>query len=576
VSWFSNLKLSRKLAVGTVLKVGPFLALCGYLAFAFSEASQNTDGLFKNDMAAISATRDVRFGLVNVGRLMRMQYLAQPAERAKYRGLVDAQRQKMRDALEKLPKFTMNDAMRRDVDLFRTRMDAWSGFVDRSMTAAEGDRMTEALAAIGEAKSVLDELEPAINRVLDGANTQAATKHGDVMASVERAKTILMVATLAALLLAVLVVWRVTAVITAPIHEMREKLGLVGEGDFTQRIEMRSSDEVGQVADALNSTLDKVSKALGEVRSVATQLTSAATELHSSATEISAGASEQASGFEETAASLEEITSTVRTTSENAQQATTLATDSRGAAENGQQVVDTAISAMTDLSKSSRQIADIITTIDEIAFQTNLLALNAAVEAARAGEQGRGFAVVANEVRNLAQRSATSAREIKALIQGSLAKVDSGVQLVNQSGEALRGIVNAVKRVSGLMGDIATASKEQSQGVEQVNKAVLQMDQITQRNAAQTEELTATADRLSASARHLEQTVARFKLALGEAGGASFEPAFAEAPKSRRAARPSPAPTPRPAASAGGFSTLPAAPFPPAAPKDAPEGFQEF
>ncbi len=575
MSWFMNLKLSKKLATGTALQVIPFLALCGYLAFAFTEASQNTDALFRNDVAAINASRDLRYGLVNVGRLIRMQYLAPKDERFKYRGLVDAQRQKMRDALEKLPKLKLTDAMMRDLELFQSRVDVWAGHVERTMSASEADRLPEALAGLGEAKAVLDDLEPAINRVLDGANAQAAVKHGEVMASVARAQTILGVWTVLSLLIAIFVVWRVTTLVTTPIQEMREKLALVGEGDFTQRMEHRSSDEVGQVAEALNATLDKVSKALGEVRSVAGQLTSSASELHASATEISAGASEQASGFEETAASLEEITSTVRTTSENAQQATTLAADSRGAAENGQQVVDTAISAMTELSKSSRQIADIITTIDEIAFQTNLLALNAAVEAARAGEQGRGFAVVANEVRNLAQRSATSAREIKALIQGSLSKVDAGVQLVNQSGEALRGIVGAVKRVSGLMGDIATASKEQSQGVDQVNKAVLQMDQITQRNAAQTEELTATADRLSASARHLEQTVGRFKLQLSEAAS-SFEPTMASTARPKRQARPAPAPTPRPAASAGGFSELPAAPFPFSPAKDAADGFQEF
>jgi methyl-accepting chemotaxis protein len=573
VSWFMNLKLSKKLAVGTVFKVTPFIALCGYLAVAFTEASESTDALFRNDVAAINAARDARFALVNVGRLIRMQYLAPKDERPRYRGLVEAQRQKMRDALEKLPKLKMTDAMARDLELFRSHIDAWGGHIDRTMSANEADRLPEALAAIGDAKASLEELEPAINRVLDGANAQAAAKHGEVMASVERAQTILGISTVLAVLVAIIVVWRVTTLVTTPIQEMREKLALVGDGDFTQRMEHRSADEVGQVAEALNATLDKVSKALGEVRSVAGQLTSSASELHSSATEISAGASEQASGFEETAASLEEITSTVRTTSENAQQATALASDSRGAAENGQQVVDTAISAMTELSKSSRQIADIITTIDEIAFQTNLLALNAAVEAARAGEQGRGFAVVANEVRNLAQRSATSAREIKALIQGSLSKVDTGVQLVNQSGEALRGIVGAVKRVSGLMGDIATASKEQSQGVDQVNKAVLQMDQITQRNAAQTEELTATADRLSASARHLEQTVARFKLQLSEAAS-SFEPAMASTARPKRQARP--APTPRPAASAGGFSELPAAPFPSSPSKDGADGFQEF
>jgi methyl-accepting chemotaxis protein len=575
VSWFSDLKLSKKLAVGTVLKIGPFVAVCVYLGVDIARSAEQTDALFKNDVAAVSAARDMRIGLVDIGRLMRMQHLAPEKDRVTFSDDIDARKQQITEAMGRLDKLQISDAMHRDLEGFRGKFEVWAGLVRKVVSAHEAGDLAAGLTGMGDTRAILMELEPAVNRLVEGAMAQASQKHGAVIAAAETSRTVLIFATLVAVILSIVVVWRVTTIVTTPITEMREKLVLVGEGDFTQRIDNQSNDEVGQVASALNGTLEKVSKALGEVRSVAGQLTSAATELHSSATEISAGASEQASGFEETAASLEEITSTVRTTSENAQQATSLASDSRGAAENGQQVVDTAISAMTELSKSSRQIADIITTIDEIAFQTNLLALNAAVEAARAGEQGRGFAVVANEVRNLAQRSATSAREIKALIQGSLSKVDTGVQLVNQSGEALRGIVGAVKRVSGLMGDIATASKEQSQGVDQVNKAVLQMDQITQRNAAQTEELTATADRLSASARHLEQTVARFKLQLGEAS-ASFEPAMASTSRPKRQSRPNPAPTPRPAASAGGFSELPAAPFPSSPSKDAADGFQEF
>jgi methyl-accepting chemotaxis protein len=573
VSWFSNLKLAKKLALGTAFKVGPFLAVCMYLGVELGRSAGQTDALFKSDVASLNAARDLRIGLVDVGRLMRMQHLATKEDRSSVSDDIEGRKRLMTEALSKLDKGDLSEAMRKDVEAFREKFDEWQALVRKVVSAHESGDLPGALAFMGETKTLLTELEPAANRLVEASMARASAKHAAVMSSAEQARTILIVATLASVLIAIFTVWRVTASVTAPIEEMREKLALVGEGDFTQRIDNESADEVGEVAAALNATLDKVSKALGDVRTVAGELTSAATELHSSATEISAGASEQASGFEETAASLEEITSTVRTTSENAQQATSLASDSRGAAESGQQVVDTAISAMTELSKSSRQIADIITTIDEIAFQTNLLALNAAVEAARAGEQGRGFAVVANEVRNLAQRSATSAREIKALIQGSLSKVDAGVQLVNQSGEALRGIVGAVKRVSGLMGDIATASKEQSQGVDQVNKAVLQMDQITQRNAAQTEELTATADRLSSSARHLEATVARFKLQLS-GSGSSFEPAMV-APK--RPARQASRPAARAAPSGGGFSELPAAPFPSGAAKEnTSEGFQEF
>jgi methyl-accepting chemotaxis protein len=210
---------------------------------------------------------------------------------------------------------------------------------------------------------------------------------------------------------------------------------------------------------------------------------------------------------------LEEITGTVKQNADNAKQADQLAMGSRDVAERGGQVVDTAVTAMGEINESSKKIADIITTIDEIAFQTNLLALNAAVEAARAGEQGRGFAVVASEVRNLAQRSATAAKEIKTLIQDSVSKVESGSELVTKSGETLGEIVSSVKRVTDIVGEIAAASQEQSSGIDQVNRAVTQMDRVVQTNAAQSQELSSTARSLTAQAEQLQALVARFKLA---------------------------------------------------------------
>ncbi len=248
------------------------------------------------------------------------------------------------------------------------------------------------------------------------------------------------------------------------------------------------------------------------MRDVAATVTVAANELSSASTQISAGAQEQASSLEETASSLEEITSTVKQNTDNAQQARQLATGSRDIAEKGGQVVGDAVEAMAAINQSSRKIADIITTIDEIAFQTNLLALNAAVEAARAGEQGRGFAVVAAEVRNLAQRSASAAKEIKTLIQDSVRKVDNGTDLVNRSGQTLNEIVGSVKRVTDIVTEIAAASKEQLTGIEQVNKAVAQMDRVTQSNATQTEEMSGTAESLLSHAQQLQELVSQFKL----------------------------------------------------------------
>ena len=285
-----------------------------------------------------------------------------------------------------------------------------------------------------------------------------------------------------------------------------------GNADLTRRLAVSSHDEVGRLSHALNGFLDNLHGLVQEIRGAASQVGAASEQLSAASRQVASGAQEQASSLEETAASLEELTGTVRQNADNARQASQLAIGAREKAEKGGQVVTAAVGAMQEITTASKKIADIVTVIDEIAFQTNLLALNAAVEAARAGEQGRGFAVVATEVRTLAQRSAAAAKEIKGLIQDSVDKVHDGSELVNRSGQMLGEIVTGVKQVTDIVSEIAVASEEQSRGIEQVNRAVTLMDQIVQSNAAQTEELSSTAQNLTSQARELQELVRRFRV----------------------------------------------------------------
>ena len=285
-------------------------------------------------------------------------------------------------------------------------------------------------------------------------------------------------------------------------------------GDLTQRIPMEGkTGELATLSNGVNSLIDVMAGLVQQIQTTAGEVQRAADAIADGNHNLSRRTDEQAASLEETASSMEEMATTVRQTADNAGHANQLAIAACGQAEKGGAVVGSAVAAMTGINASSGKIADIIGVIDSIAFQTNLLALNAAVEAARAGEQGRGFAVVASEVRSLAGRSATAAREIKTLIEDSVAKIGEGSRLVDESGRTLTGIVDAVRKVTAIVAEIAAASREQSSGIEQVNKAIVTMDEGTQQNAAMVEEATSASEAIVHQARLLSETISRYRLA---------------------------------------------------------------
>jgi methyl-accepting chemotaxis protein len=328
---------------------------------------------------------------------------------------------------------------------------------------------------------------------------------------------------LLALTLGSLMAWAIARSITRPLNEALKVAQTVAAGDLTSRIEAKTTDETGLLLRALKEMNGNLLHLVHQVRGGTDTIATASSQIAAGNQDLSSRTEQQASSLEQTAASMEELTSTVRQNADNARQANVLAASASSVAVRGGAVVAQVVQTMGSINASSRKIVDIIGVIDGIAFQTNILALNAAVEAARAGEQGRGFAVVATEVRNLAQRSATAAREIKELIGASVEQVDAGSKLVGQAGATMDEIVSSVQRVTDIMGEISAASREQETGISQIGQAISQMDSVTQQNAALVEEAAAAADSLHQQAANLAQVVGVFKL-----DGATAQPAAAE------------------------------------------------
>ena len=352
-----------------------------------------------------------------------------------------------------------------------------------------------------------------IEELLALQRQQIDTTAATIQATYESSRILLIVLILAAGCLSVLCAWLITGSITKPLKSASDIAKQIARGDLTKTMSVEREDEIGELINAINGISVGLSQVISDVRQGTETIHIAADEIASGNADLSARTENQAGSLEETASSMEELTSTVKQNADNARQANQLVVTASGIAVKGGNVVEQVVTTMGSIKESSNKIVDIIAVIDGIAFQTNILALNAAVEAARAGEQGRGFAVVASEVRNLAQRSASAAKEIKSLIDDSVDKVEHGSKLVDTAGQTMREIVKSVQHVADIMAEISSASQEQSSGIEQVNIAINEMDEMTQQNAALVEQAAAAAESMRNQSISLSQILAQFKLA---------------------------------------------------------------
>ncbi|WP_238890743.1 methyl-accepting chemotaxis protein [Achromobacter insuavis] len=426
---------------------------------------------------------------------------------------------KMMDAFRKAPKLAGTEALGQAVE---AALKEYDSVLKRQSAALANMAIQDYLNLNDTASDVNTKFRVAVDNYLSFIDTRTdeLAAQAEVDHNISRSVTIALLAI--ALVLAVGCWIFINRTVLRPLHEAGDHFEKISGGDFTGRIEVRSTNEIGQLFGAVKRMQESLTRTVATVRRGVDEINVGSREISAGNTDLSSRTEQQAASLEETAASMEQLASTVKQNADNARQANQLAASASDVAERGGSAVAEVVNTMQGISASSRKISEIVSVIDGIAFQTNILALNAAVEAARAGEQGKGFAVVAGEVRSLAQRSAQAAKEIKGLIEDSVTKVGAGSQQVERAGATMQEIVASVKRVTDIMGEISAASEEQSSGIDQVNRAVSQMDEVTQQNAALVEEAAAAAGSLQEQAQRLAEAVAVFKI---NAGGVIDVPA---------------------------------------------------
>jgi methyl-accepting chemotaxis protein len=522
----SNLKIGFRLGGGFGLVLLLMSVLIGVAVVRLSAIGDDTSRMVQQDWVKAEAVTSIdTLTRANARRTLELFVTDDPARLSNARARIADNKKAIDDALQTLDRLVATDQGKEALEkLKQDRAQYVVSFQKVSKLLTDGKR-DEALKVVNEETLPrLDALQDTI-KTLSGLQKKRVTESSDrVLAAADSTVAMMVVLGLIALAAGIWFAWWLTRSITRPMHEAVRIAETVAAGDLTSRIEATTTDETGQLLRALKNMNDSLVKIVADVRSGTETIATASGEIASGNLDLSSRTEQQAGSLEETASSMEELTSTVKQNADNARQANRLALSASSVASRGGDVMAHVVNTMGSIKESSHKIADIIAVIDGIAFQTNILALNAAVEAARAGEQGRGFAVVASEVRSLAQRSAAAAKEIKELIGNSVEKVDAGGKLVDEAGGTMIEIVQSIQRVADIMSEITAATQEQTSGIEQINQAIMQMDETTQQNASLVEEAAAASESLQEQANRLAAAVSTFKLDSTPAAAAAPAP----------------------------------------------------